>query len=830
MKKLYLFLIILFAFSLVGCTKTDNKEKDREPDTTDTDNNTGDKTTDPTGDNENPINQDGPIDEPIIKDPNHDPNEDEPKDESITWLDQKIYVALGDSYRLNLEIEGDVNYEFEYEEDVLEIKDDTVYPKAISTSSISLSVNNEKIKSVEVVVYEKLVEIIFDLPESMYVGDRVELKANTNFLRVVSTSDCISYDIETNTIIALTPGSAVIVCQYVYDKSVSGAAIITINEKLEEATDYLVTDKVYANGEKVTIDSKNYYYGENLFSTISDALTKTNEVNIDSTTEDSLQINTNGVKLTGVNPSQELNIKITLSEGVSDVLIYNLTFVKDSTITLSGGNSKIIINGNRFMKTTVNNEAWKATKDYTFGIITLENSSKYHDEIYIENNTFTDIGDCGVNASTVHNIACNNNTFDGFSKDAIRMNNGIVRKECTWNFNNNTFKNGKYSGLYFRTYGTDAADIYHFVNIKDNIFDNVAQTNTEFCASICFRNYQEGCTCVDIAYNSFANSSKFIFLRNNAVEKNQVNFNGYVTDNVFKTIPSTYYFNNLNSSDSFKLNPKQTVLLDNVYLDGNGVDYTPDASKFIGCALSTQISSKDYESYAKIYLSHIMFLGTNYNIGNLKPTDYDYFNYICSSATPIVEGITYLFDGDTQFEVKCVKRVELVVKFINIALGEVGYEEMDAEGNTGTSGNYTKYGEWYGINPGAWCAMFVSWCANQAGVSTTVIPKYASVSIGMEWYKERGLFKYKEEYTPKAGDIMFMKSNGASHTGIVLYCDGKTLWTVEGNSSDKCALRKYDVNNAKITGYGTPEWSYYSKDGYDFSNGEAQDGSGHSTI
>ena len=76
---------------------------------------------------------------------------------------------------------------------------------------------------------------------------------------------------------------------------------------------------------------------------------------------------------------------------------------------------------------------------------------------------------------------------------------------------------------------------------------------------------------------------------------------------------------------------------------------------------------------------------------------------------------------------------------------------------------------------------------------------------------------------------MFMKSNGASHTGIVLYCDGKTLYTVEGNTSDCCACRKYDINNAKITGYGTPEWPYYSPFGYNFSDGKAQDGSGHST-
>ena len=41
---------------------------------------------------------------------------------------------------------------------------------------------------------------------------------------------------------------------------------------------------------------------------------------------------------------------------------------------------------------------------------------------------------------------------------------------------------------------------------------------------------------------------------------------------------------------------------------------------------------------------------------------------------------------------------------------------------------------------------------------------------------------------------------------------------------------KYDVNNAKITGYGVPQWPYYSPNGYNFSDGKAQDGSGNKTT
>lgn len=47
-------------------------------------------------------------------------------------------------------------------------------------------------------------------------------------------------------------------------------------------------------------------------------------------------------------------------------------------------------------------------------------------------------------------------------------------------------------------------------------------------------------------------------------------------------------------------------------------------------------------------------------------------------------------------------------EFVQTALDEEGYEE-------GSDG-YTKYGSWYGLANADWCVMFISWCANQAGM------------------------------------------------------------------------------------------------------------------
>jgi hypothetical protein len=136
---------------------------------------------------------------------------------------------------------------------------------------------------------------------------------------------------------------------------------------------------------------------------------------------------------------------------------------------------------------------------------------------------------------------------------------------------------------------------------------------------------------------------------------------------------------------------------------------------------------------------------------------------------------------------------------VDVAIGEIGYSE---QGN-----NRTKYGAWYGMNGAAWCHMFVSWCANQAGVKTSIVPKTASCSNGMTWFKNKGLFKYKGKYTPKRGDIIYFCSAGSSHVGIVEKVSGNTVHTVEGNTSNKVARRSYSLTAARITGYGVPKYT-----------------------
>lgn len=118
------------------------------------------------------------------------------------------------------------------------------------------------------------------------------------------------------------------------------------------------------------------------------------------------------------------------------------------------------------------------------------------------------------------------------------------------------------------------------------------------------------------------------------------------------------------------------------------------------------------------------------------------------------------------------------------------------------------YWSWYGFSGRVeWCACFVSWCANECGyIEAGVIPKFAACSAGVQWFKSAGLWRDRG-YEPQPGDIVFFDwggDGGADHVGIVESCDGSTVHTIEGNTSDSCARRSYRVGSASILGYGTP--------------------------
>lgn len=117
---------------------------------------------------------------------------------------------------------------------------------------------------------------------------------------------------------------------------------------------------------------------------------------------------------------------------------------------------------------------------------------------------------------------------------------------------------------------------------------------------------------------------------------------------------------------------------------------------------------------------------------------------------------------------------------------------------------------WYGFNYRVdWCAIFVSWVANQAGlIEDGTIPKFAAVSQGIKFFKDRGLWRDRT-YTPRTGDLIFFdwNYNGViDHVGIVEKVENGRVYTIEGNSNDVCKEKNYASNSSSIYGYGTPNY------------------------
>lgn len=140
---------------------------------------------------------------------------------------------------------------------------------------------------------------------------------------------------------------------------------------------------------------------------------------------------------------------------------------------------------------------------------------------------------------------------------------------------------------------------------------------------------------------------------------------------------------------------------------------------------------------------------------------------------------------------------------IGVALTQVGYREG--------SNNYTKYGVWYGSSNMAWCGAFISWCANQAGIPTSVLRKNGFASLSS--FGITDTFKYSSGRTPRPGDI-YMKNDG-SHVGIVYYVEGNYFYTIEGNTSTGTSSTPNSVaiKRKALTGsytFGSPR---YTSDG-----------------
>lgn len=153
-----------------------------------------------------------------------------------------------------------------------------------------------------------------------------------------------------------------------------------------------------------------------------------------------------------------------------------------------------------------------------------------------------------------------------------------------------------------------------------------------------------------------------------------------------------------------------------------------------------------------------------------------------------------------------------VNELLAIAKAEIGTKESPANSNN------VKYNTWmYGrevhdgdTSPNAtypWCASFVAWCFRNTGL----VPKTASCLNMLEWFEARNQ-TVKE---PRPGDIVFFKystnNRRTNHVGLVIGVNGKTIQTIEGNTSvsnnDNGGSVMERLRNKNIVAYARPKYS-----------------------
>lgn len=223
-------------------------------------------------------------------------------------------------------------------------------------------------------------------------------------------------------------------------------------------------------------------------------------------------------------------------------------------------------------------------------------------------------------------------------------------------------------------------------------------------------------------------------------------------------------------------------------------------------------SLRQAEVESPVDMENIRLALQGYNFGNgFIPWARE--NYGGYSAVAAIEFSNYMAAqlgwnayGDKQYPAHVLRYYPFGRAFTaegNQAIVEIALTQI---GNIGGE----PYWSWWGLSERAeWCAMFVSWCADQAGlIDAGAIPKFENCVWGANWFKDNAGWA-DGSAEPSPGDIIFFdwEPDGCpDHVGIVEKCENGLVYTIEGNVNDDCAQGRYYVGDTCIFGYGLPAY------------------------
>lgn len=224
--------------------------------------------------------------------------------------------------------------------------------------------------------------------------------------------------------------------------------------------------------------------------------------------------------------------------------------------------------------------------------------------------------------------------------------------------------------------------------------------------------------------------------------------------------------------------------------------------------LKSCLRAADVESPVDMEHIKLCLQGYNYGNGYISWAKRNYGGYTAMNAAEFSDMMAERLGWESYGDKQYVAHVLRYYPFGRIPMG-IGNQAivqvaLSQEGNVGGQ----PYWSWYGFdNRVEWCACFVSWCADQCGyIDAGIIPKFSLCSSGASWFARNGQFQ-DGSYVPAAGDIIFFDWGGngdVDHVGIVESVVDGRVYTIEGNSGDRCRRRNYSIGYYEIYGYGVP--------------------------
>lgn len=236
-----------------------------------------------------------------------------------------------------------------------------------------------------------------------------------------------------------------------------------------------------------------------------------------------------------------------------------------------------------------------------------------------------------------------------------------------------------------------------------------------------------------------------------------------------------------------------------------GVQYYADCVNQAGC-----------ESPADMGKLQLSWQGYNYGNGYIGWALTNYGGYSLENALEFSQQQAAAHGWSGYGDPEYVPHVQRYYSGENIFAGLFGNQQIVtvAQNEIGASDGQ-KYWSWYGFGSyQEWCACFVSWCGEQAGlIESGAMPKFSLCSDGMSWFQNHGKWQTSGS-TPSAGTLVFFDWGGDSvpdHVAIVEKCENGIVYTVEGNTSTRVngeSVRgvwqhQYPVSDQSILGYGT---------------------------